>query len=33
MNFEVHFYMNEKTGEVLYCDYKAKFPDVYGGQQ
>ncbi|MFF3941667.1 RHS repeat-associated core domain-containing protein [Streptomyces phaeofaciens] len=32
-NFEVHFYMNEKTGEVLYYDYKVKFPDVYGGQQ
>ncbi|MFF8639007.1 RHS repeat domain-containing protein [Streptomyces pilosus] len=31
MNFEVHFYMNEKTGEVLYYDYKVKFPAVVGG--
>ncbi|MFC4500640.1 MULTISPECIES: RHS repeat domain-containing protein [Streptomyces] len=33
MNFEVHFYMNRETGEVLYYDYKAKFPGVVGGDQ
>ncbi|WP_308280835.1 RHS repeat-associated core domain-containing protein [Streptomyces barringtoniae] len=30
MNFEVHFYRNNETGEVLYYDYKAKFPRAIG---
>jgi hypothetical protein len=30
MDFEVHFYMNEETREVLYYDYKAKFPRAVG---
>lgn len=33
MNFEVHFYMNKESGEILYYDYKSKFPTVIGGGQ